>query len=87
MLRILAVIALLAFTVYCVTDVVRTDGDKVRRLPKAGWVLLALVFTPLGGIAWLLAGRPKGLSGRDGGGGGPRGPKGPDDDPDFLRGI
>ncbi|CAN5347767.1 PLD nuclease N-terminal domain-containing protein [soil metagenome] len=84
MLRILAVVALLAFTVYCVVDVVRTDQDKVRNLPKMAWVVVALLFTPAGGVAWLVAGRPKGLSGR---GGGTRGPKGPDDDPDFLRGI
>ncbi len=85
MLRILAAIVLLAFTVYCVIDVLRTDGDKVRNLPKFAWVVLALIFTPVGGIGWLLAGRPKGM--RELGGGGPRGPKGPDDDPDFLRGI
>ncbi|MGB5951730.1 MAG: PLD nuclease N-terminal domain-containing protein [Ornithinimicrobium sp.] len=84
-LRILAAIALLAFTIYCVIDVVRTDKDNVRNLPKLAWVVMALLFTPAGGIAWLLAGRPKGLNER--GGGGNRGPKGPDDDPDFLRGI
>lgn len=85
MLRILAVIALLAFTVYCVVDVVRTDGDKVRNLPKMAWVVMTLLFTPAGGVAWLVAGRPKGLMERGGGSSG--GPKGPDDDPDFLRGI
>ncbi|MGC1207404.1 MAG: PLD nuclease N-terminal domain-containing protein [Ornithinimicrobium sp.] len=85
MLRILLAIALLAFTVYCVVDVIRTDNDKVRNLPKLAWVVMALLFTPAGGIAWLIAGRPKGLTER--GGNSPRGPLGPDDDPDFLRGI
>ncbi|MGB3827994.1 MAG: PLD nuclease N-terminal domain-containing protein [Ornithinimicrobium sp.] len=85
MLRILLAIAVLAFTVYCVVDVVRTDRDKVRNLPKFAWVVMALLFTPAGGIAWLIAGRPKGLNER--GGGSQRGPRGPDDDPDFLRGI
>ncbi len=85
MLRILLAVAVLAFTVYCVVDVIRTDDDKVRNLPKLAWVVMALLFTPAGGIAWLFAGRPKGTTER---GGGPRrGPLGPDDDPDFLRGI
>lgn len=85
MLRLLLVIALLVFTVYCVVDVVRTDGERIRHLPKLAWVTLTLLFTPAGGIAWLIAGRPRGLLER--GGGQPRGPRGPDDDPDFLRGI
>jgi uncharacterized membrane protein AbrB (regulator of aidB expression) len=84
-LRILAVVALLAFTVYCVVDVARTDREQVRHLPKLAWVTLAVLFTPAGGIAWLVAGRPRGQVGRGGGTG--RGPRGPDDDPDFLRGI
>ncbi|MGB7449683.1 MAG: PLDc N-terminal domain-containing protein [Ornithinimicrobium sp.] len=85
MLRFLVAIALLAFTVYCVVDVLRTDGERIRHLPKFAWVTLTLLFTPAGGIAWLIAGRPKGLLER--GGGQQRGPRGPDDDPDFLRGI
>ncbi len=84
MLRILLAIALLAFTVYCVVDVVRTEDDKVRNLPKLAWVVMALLFTPAGGLAWIFAGRPKG---RREGGGPQLGPRGPDDDPDFLRGI
>lgn len=85
MLRILAAIAVLAFTVYSVIDVVRTDGDTVRHLPKTAWLLVALLFPLAGGLAWILIGRPQGRTER--GGGSPRGPLGPDDDPDFLRGI
>ncbi|MGB3762159.1 MAG: PLD nuclease N-terminal domain-containing protein [Ornithinimicrobium sp.] len=85
MLRFILAIAVLAFTVYCVIDVARTDGDKMRRLPKAAWVVTTLLFPVAGGVAWLLAGRPHGQTGR--GGGSTRGPLGPDDDPDFLRGI
>ncbi|HKJ10760.1 MAG TPA: PLDc N-terminal domain-containing protein [Ornithinimicrobium sp.] len=85
MIRFLVAIALLAFTVYCVVDVVRTDKERVRHLPKLAWVTVTMLFTPFGGLAWLFAGRPGGL--RQRGGGQPRGPRGPDDDPDFLRGI
>lgn len=79
----------LAFTVYCVVDVVRSESDGVRGLPKPLWVLLCLLFPLAGGIAWLVAGRPRArsLPGTDR----LRRPRpsvlGPDDDPDFLRTI
>jgi hypothetical protein len=79
----------LAFTVYCVVDVVRSDSSDVRGLPKTFWVILCLLFPLAGGIAWLLAGRPRTARAA-----GPRrvgrpGPSvlGPDDDVDFLRTI
>ncbi len=86
MLRLLLPILLIAFTVYCVVDVVKTEEGRVQHLPKVLWLVLALLFTPVGGIAWLLAGRERGSLGR-GGPTRPLGPRGPDDDPDFLRGI
>ncbi|MFC5380824.1 PLDc N-terminal domain-containing protein [Aquipuribacter nitratireducens] len=79
----------LAFTVYCLVDVVRSDDSDVRGLPKLVWVLLVLLFPLAGGVAWLIAGRPRrsrlpgtGRLGRPA----PR-VLGPDDDPDFLRGL
>lgn len=83
MLRVVLAVAFFAFTVYCVVDAVKSDKDEVRRLPKWLWVTLTIITTPLGGIAWLLLGRPR----PEGGKGGRLGPLGPDDDPDFLRGI
>lgn len=89
MLRVLLTLALLAFTVYSVVDCIQTDEDRVRNLPKLAWVALILLFTPVGGIAWFLAGRPQPVSGLPfigpGGIGGvapgpqdsPRGPTGP----------
>ncbi len=79
----------LAFTVYCVVDVVRSESEDVRGLPKPLWVLLCLLFPLAGGVAWLVAGRPRAtaLPGSDR----LRRPRpsvlGPDDDPDFLRTI
>ena len=81
---------LLAFTVFCVVDVVRSSSDGIRGLPKTLWVFLVLLFPLAGGIGWLVAGRPK-----EAAPGAPRGPRprqaprtlGPDDDPDFLRSI
>lgn len=83
--RLLLVILVIAFTVYTVVDVIKTDRSEVNGLPKPLWLLLTIIFPVLGGLAWLLLGRRRGLSGRQ-----PRpplGPLGPDDDPDFLRGI
>ncbi|MEP7160151.1 MAG: PLD nuclease N-terminal domain-containing protein [Dermatophilaceae bacterium] len=101
MLRVVVALAVLAFTVYTVVDCIQTKDERVRNLPKLVWVVLILLFTPAGGIAWLFAGRP--LE-REGGPFGrlpfgpqdklaPRGrssygpPMGPDDDPEFLKGL
>lgn len=81
---------LLAFTIFCLVDVVRSPNDGVRGLPKTVWVFIVLLFSLPGGVGWLLAGRPKdaalGITPR------PRSrptgrPLAPDDDPDFLRSI
>lgn len=88
--RIVLTVALLAFTVYCLVDVVQTEGDQVRGIPKVLWFVVVALVPLIGGGAWLLAGRPTPLfgGGRDGGPkAGRPGPVGPDDDPDFLRGL
>ena len=53
--------------------------------PKVlAWIVLIVIGTFVGPIAWLIAGKERKLPGRRPR---PRGPLGPDDDPDFLRGI
>lgn len=82
--RVLLAVAVLAFTVYCVVDVVQTEEQRVRGLPKLVWLVVTLLVPVAGGISWLIAGRPRGLlQPRPR----PQGPRGPDDDTDFLRGI
>lgn len=82
-------VLVLAFTVYCVLDVLRSADADVRGLPKPLWVLLVLLLPIAGGVGWLVAGRPR--SSRPPGAaptGTPRRPVlGPDDDADFLRSI
>ena len=55
--RVLAAVAVLAFTIYCVVDAVQTDDDEVRGVPKLLWLVMILLFPLVGGAAWLVAGR------------------------------
>ncbi len=50
----------LCLVVYCVLNIITTPEDQVRNLPKMIWLVLALLFPIVGGIAWLVAGRPQG---------------------------
>ncbi|HEX3004328.1 MAG TPA: PLDc N-terminal domain-containing protein [Angustibacter sp.] len=88
MVRVLPFVVELVLVVYCLIDLWQADRERVRLLPKPVWVLLILVLPLLGGVAWLLAGRPETM-GRGGPPNrrGPQPPRGPDDDPDFLRGL
>ncbi|GIG35027.1 PLD nuclease N-terminal domain-containing protein [Cellulomonas pakistanensis] len=98
MLRVLPVLLELGLLVYCLIDCIQTDSVLVRNLSKTTWVLL-IVFLPIvGGIAWLVAGRPErsaaarsvpwpstataGFPECER----PR-PTAPDDDPEFLAGM
>ena len=102
MIRVWGVLGLLglAFTIYCLLDVVLTDSELVRNLPKPVWVLVVLLVPLAGGVVWLLAGRPAEATAAPGGARSRAGrrdhpagrarrprprPKGPDDDPEFLR--
>jgi hypothetical protein len=50
----------LVLLVYCVLNVITTPESEVRNLPKLLWLLLVVVLPLVGGIAWLIAGRPQG---------------------------
>ncbi len=58
------ILLLLALDVFCVIDVIMSREDEVRNLPKIAWLLLILLFPPIGSIAWLVAGRPQNGAGR-----------------------
>lgn len=51
-------IVLLAFLVFCLLDVITSDAGDIRNLPKIVWILLVFI-NPIGGVAWLIAGRPQ----------------------------
>ncbi len=46
--------------VYCVLNIITTPDTEVRNLPKLLWLVLVVVLPLIGGIAWLIAGRPQG---------------------------
>lgn len=60
MLKFSALLAfiILGFMVWCLVEAISTDGRRIRNLPKVAWVLLILFLPLVGGIAWLLGGRP-----------------------------
>lgn len=82
MLDALIVLGGLAIWLYGLIDCARTDQEAVRNLPKWAWLVIIIFFGSLGAIAWLIAGRPKGVSV-------PRRRTTkmipPDDNPDFLK--
>ena len=85
MTRVRPVLLGLGLAIYSLVDCIQTDESRVRGLPKVGWIILIVLITFVGPIAWLIAGKERSLPGRDGRQ--RRGPLGPDDDPDFLRGL
>ena len=50
----------LCLVVYCVINIITTPDGEVRNLPKLLWLVLVLFFPIVGGVAWLVAGRPQG---------------------------
>jgi hypothetical protein len=53
-------VLMFGFVLYCVLDLVLTDESRVRNLPKLVWLLLIVIVPLIGGIAWLVGGRPEG---------------------------
>lgn len=50
----------LGLLVYCVLNIITTPDSQVRNLPKLLWLVLVVILPLVGGIAWLVAGRPQG---------------------------
>jgi len=45
-----------AFVVYCLVEVARSDA---RYLPRWAWAVVCLISVPIGGIVYLLVGRKR----------------------------
>ena len=91
----------LALLVIALIDCLSADESAIRALPRAAWVFIILLFSPIGAIAWFVAGRPapavrlsNGTVWRPGSGF-PEGKRtnrrgaalAPDDDPEFLKNL
>jgi Phospholipase_D-nuclease N-terminal len=100
-LYMLFALADLALLVIALIDCLASDEYEIRALPKVVWVFIILLFSPIGGIVWFVAGRPQraGTGGRQEvwrpGAGFPESSRpapsarqlAPDDDPEFLRNL
>ncbi len=99
MIRLLPFAVEAVILVFCLIDAILADDSRIRNLPKWGWILLIIIIPLVGGIAWLVAGRPVNSAGGDV----PRPsrtashpeterparlrPRAPDDDPEFLASL
>jgi hypothetical protein len=52
-------LVIVAFWIWAILDVIATEAELCRNLPKGVWLILVLLFADIGSIAWLLLGRPE----------------------------
>jgi hypothetical protein len=55
-------VVLLALYVYTIVDVALRDRARVRRLPKAAWMLVVVVLPVVGSALWFALGRTRGAT-------------------------
>ncbi|GAA4935714.1 PLD nuclease N-terminal domain-containing protein [Actinoplanes utahensis] len=97
MIRLYSLFALIdiVLIICALISCLSAEEHEIRALPRIVWVILILLFSPIGGIAWFVAGRPprpvklsNGTTWRPGSGFPEKGrPRSPDDDPEFLNGL
>jgi len=90
-----------ALVVIALISCLSAEDSDIRALPRYAWVLIILLFPPVGPIAWFVAGKERysqprqkhwapgrGFPEHERPGASTQGrPVAPDDNPDFLRGI
>jgi len=86
LLRGFLIVVALGVWMYSVFDVIRSDAASIRYLHKLIWLVLVLLFTPIGPLAWLFLGRPVPLASRLFEAR-PGTREAPDDSPEFLAGL
>lgn len=90
MLRYLPFLLIIALTIYTFIDCLNTPEEEVKHLPKVVWVLIILLFSIVGPVVWLFAGKKR-VPGGGGGAGRPRPGRrtwvAPDDNPEFLKSL
>ncbi|RKS05398.1 phospholipase D-like protein [Nocardiopsis sp. Huas11] len=58
-LALLLTVASLTFWVYVLFDVIGSDSDAVRLLPKPAWTVIVLLLPKVGALLWFVLGRPR----------------------------
>jgi len=87
---IFAAVVVGIFTIFVTVFAASADKRQVRNLPKFLWVAICLLVPGIGGLLYLVAGRPNGASSETSTSKGRRGQfrtVAPDDDPEFLRNL
>jgi hypothetical protein len=76
-----------AFWIWALLDVIATDSEACRNLPKVAWLIIVFLLADIGAVAWILFGRPpKGhWMPRTTDFAAPRRPVGFEDQPDFAE--
>jgi len=55
----LVLLLLFAFWIWALLDVIATESELCRNLPKGVWLILVLILPDIGSLVWLLLGRPE----------------------------
>lgn len=86
---IFAAVVVGVFTIFVTVFAASADKRQVRNLPKFLWVLICLLVPGIGGLLYLVVGRPiNGAPNNSGSAGrGQYRTVAPDDDPEFLRNL
>ncbi|MCY0953522.1 PLD nuclease N-terminal domain-containing protein [Streptomyces sp. H27-S2] len=91
MLRYLPFLLIIALTIYTFIDCLNTPEEEVKHLPKVVWVIIILLFSIVGPVVWLVAGKKRSAVGGGGGFGDGRARRAqwvaPDDNPEFLKSL
>lgn len=53
---LVAIVGVLRFEMFCLDDILR--AEYVRGLTRTAWIVLCLLMIPIGGVLYLLYGRP-----------------------------
>jgi hypothetical protein len=52
-------IAVLMFWIWAIFDVITSDRERCRNLPKLAWALIVILLGVIGAVVWILLGRPE----------------------------
>jgi hypothetical protein len=53
-------LAVLGVWIYCIFEVIASEATVVRNLPKLAWLVIVVLLGPIGALAWIFLGRPRG---------------------------